>query len=85
MQLWRGAGCPECKGSGFRGRRAIFELMMVDERFHEPIVRRASAQEYFRLAREKGMQTMFDDGLRKAVQGVTTIEELLEATRLTPV
>jgi len=82
VQLWRGAGCAECKGSGYKGRKGIFELMMLDERFHEPIVRRASAQEYFRLAREKGMRTMFEDGLRKVVQGVTTLEELMEATRL---
>ena len=83
VHLWRGAGCAECKGSGYKGRKGIFELMMLDERFHEPIVRRASAQEYFRLAREKGMRTMFEDGLRKVVQGVTSLEELMEATRLT--
>ena len=82
VQLWRGAGCAECKGSGYKGRKGIFELMMLDERFHEPIVRRASAQEYLRLAREKGMRTMFEDGLRKVVQGVTSLEELMEATRL---
>ena len=58
--------------------------MMVDEHFHEPIIKRASAQEYFRLAREQGMRTMFEDGLRKALNGQTTIEELLRVTRLTP-
>ena len=84
VQLWHGAGCPECKESGFRGRQGIFELMMVDEHFHEPIIKRASAQEYFRLAREQGMRTMFEDGLRKALNGQTTIEELLRVTRLTP-
>jgi type IV pilus assembly protein PilB len=83
LQLWHGAGCAECKGTGFWGRKAIFELMVLDERFHEPIVRRAGAQEYFRLARERGMRTMFEDGLAKVVEGMTTIEELLEATRLT--
>ena len=82
MQLWRGAGCSECKQSGYRGRKGIFELMIVDERFHDPIVRRAGAPEYLRLARENGMRTMFEDGLRKTVQGMTTIEELLRATRL---
>jgi type II secretory ATPase GspE/PulE/Tfp pilus assembly ATPase PilB-like protein len=43
--------------------------MMIDERFHEPIVKRAGAPEYLRLARENGMRTMFEDGLIKAVQG----------------
>src|SRR5207247_1014249 len=68
LQLWRGAGCSACKQTGYRGRRGIFELMILDERFHDPIVRRAGAPEYMRLARENGMRTMFEDGLRKAVQ-----------------
>jgi type IV pilus assembly protein PilB len=84
VRLWRGKGCPECKGSGYRGRQGIFELMLLDERFHDPIIRRAGAPEYLRLARENGMRTMFDDGLLKVVQGATTIEELLRVTRLTP-
>jgi type II secretory ATPase GspE/PulE/Tfp pilus assembly ATPase PilB-like protein len=84
VRLWRGKGCPECKGSGYRGRQGIFELMLLDERFHDPIIRRAGAPEYLRLARENGMRTMFEDGLLKVVQGTTTIEELLRVTRLTP-
>jgi type IV pilus assembly protein PilB len=84
VQLWRGEGCPECKQSGFRGRQGIFELMIIDETFHDPIVKRAGAQEFFHLAREQGMRTMFEDGLNKAMLGMTTIEELLRVTRLTP-
>ncbi len=84
LQLWRGAGCPECNQSGYKGRIGIFELMMIDERFHDPILHRAGAPEYLRLAREKGMRTMFEDGVLKAVQGQTTIEELLRMTQLTP-
>ena len=83
LRLWKGAGCRECKQSGYRGRQAIFELMTLDHRFHDPIVRRAGAPEYFRLAREKGMHSMFDDGLRQVLAGNTTIEEVLEATRAT--
>jgi len=81
LRLWKGAGCAECKQSGYRGRQALFELMLLDERFHDPIVRRAGAPDYFRLARERGMQTMFDDGLRQVLAGSTTIEEVLEVTR----
>ena len=83
IRLWRGAGCPECKRTGFKGRQGIFELMLLDERFHDPIVKRAGAPEYLRLAREMGMRTMLEDGLCKAVRGMTTIEELLRVTRLT--
>jgi type IV pilus assembly protein PilB len=77
LQLWRGAGCRACNGSGYKGRLGIFELMAIDERFHDPILHRAGAPEYWRLARERGMRTMFEDGLLKALQGLTTIEELL--------
>jgi type II secretory ATPase GspE/PulE/Tfp pilus assembly ATPase PilB-like protein len=84
MQLWRGNGCPVCKQTGYKGRRGIFELMVLDERFHDPIVHRAGAPEYQRLAREKGMRTMFEDGMIKAARGITTVEELMRETRLTP-
>ena len=83
LHLWRGKGCPVCKQSGYKGRRGIFELMTLDERFHDPIVHRAGAPEFRRLAREQGMITMWDDGLMKAAKGVTTVEELLRTTRLT--
>ena len=81
-RLWRAAGCPECRRTGFKGRQGIFELMVVDETFHDAIVHRAGAQEYARLARASGMRTMFEDGLLKAAQGLTTIEELLETARM---
>ena len=58
--------------------------MTLDERYHDPIVRRAGAPEYFKLAREKGMRTLFEDGLIKATRGITTVDELLRETRLTP-
>lgn len=84
LQLWRGAGCDECSQSGYKGRQGVFEFMVMDERFHDAIVRRAGSPEFARLAREAGMQTMFDDGLRRTFQGTTTVEELLRVTRLTP-
>jgi len=82
LRLWRGRGCRLCNQSGYRGRVGIYELMVLDDRYHDPILRRAGAPEFLRLAQERGMRTMFEDGLLKAVQGVTTIEELLRVTRL---
>ena len=81
-RLWRHVGCSECKTTGYRGRQGVFELMIVDDRFHDPIVRRAGAPEYMRLAVEGGMRTMFEDGVLKSVQGATTMEELMRVTRL---
>jgi type IV pilus assembly protein PilB len=82
LRLWTGSGCAACNESGYKGRQAIFEMMPVDDRFHAPIINRAGAPEFVRLGRERGMRTMFEDGLSKVVQGMTTIEELLETTRL---
>jgi type IV pilus assembly protein PilB len=79
--LWRAVGCDHCHGSGYRGRQAVFEIMTLDERFHAPIIRRAPHSEFVRLAHESGMVSMFDDGLRRAVQGATTLEELLRVAR----
>jgi type II secretory ATPase GspE/PulE/Tfp pilus assembly ATPase PilB-like protein len=82
LQLWRGAGCAACNNTGYKGRQGIFELMVLDERFHDPILRRSGAPEYLRLGREKGMHTMFEDGLRRATLGVTTVEEVLRVTTI---
>jgi type IV pilus assembly protein PilB len=79
-RLFKGRGCAECKYSGYRGRSALNELMVIDERFHDPIMNRAAPSEYARLAKEKGMRTMFEDGVMKAVMGTTTLEELFKVT-----
>jgi type IV pilus assembly protein PilB len=83
LRLWQGKGCPACNQSGYKGRLGIYELMILDERFHDPILHRAGAPEFSRLGREKGMRSMFDDGVLKAMRGLTTIEELLRVTKLT--
>jgi type IV pilus assembly protein PilB len=82
LKLFRGRGCNTCNQSGYKGRVGIYELMVVDERFHDPIIKRAGAPEFERLGRERGMTSMFEDGVLKATQGVTTVEELLRVTRM---
>lgn len=82
LKLYRGRGCTVCNQSGYKGRIGIYELMIIDERFHDPIIKRAGAPEFERLGNERGMTSMFDDGIIKATQGVTTVEELLRVTRL---
>lgn len=81
LTLWKAAGCPECHNSGFKGRQAIFEIMTLNEAFHAPIIRRAAHSEFAELAKASGMQSMFEDGMRRALEGVTTVEELLRVTR----
>jgi general secretion pathway protein E len=56
-------------------------LLVNDERFHLPIANRAGASEFYRIAREGGMVTMFEDGMIKARKGLTTIDEVMRVTR----
>ncbi|MFK8066681.1 MAG: GspE/PulE family protein [Gammaproteobacteria bacterium] len=80
-EFWQGKGCQSCKGSGYRGRQAIYEVLIVDEDFHEPIISGANSAELTKLARQKGMRSMLEDGLDKAAQGITTIDEVLRVVR----
>jgi type IV pilus assembly protein PilB len=78
--LYRGVGCETCGGSGYNGRYGIHELLVVDDDIEGAIVREASALELRDLAVEKGMKTLRQDGIYKAFQGVTTLEEVLART-----
>ncbi|MDT7042368.1 GspE/PulE family protein [Candidatus Nitronereus thalassa] len=76
-RLWEGKGCELCGGSGYRGRIGIFEILAFDERYHEAILHGPDLKEIARLAKEAGMRTMIEDGIDKALNGVTTVEEVL--------
>ncbi len=80
-RLWRSTGCAACNNSGYRGRQGIFELMKIHGAMHDAIVHRAGAHEFHRLAREGGLVSMYDYGIRLAVQGTTSLQELLRVTR----
>ena len=81
MQLYRGRGCDECRGTGYRGRTAIYELFPITEDVRSLILRRATSREIRRQAIEAGMTTLRDDGWAKACDGLTTIEEILRVTQ----
>jgi general secretion pathway protein E len=81
ITLYRAIGCSECGGSGYHGRTSIFEVMPVDNSIRRLILRRAEAIELQSLAVEQGMRTMYQDGMMKALDGETTIEEVLKVTR----
>jgi general secretion pathway protein E len=80
-QLYRSVGCPACNGRGYRGRRMILELMVLDDEIRSLVLRQAEAREIQAAAIRGGMQTMYADGLHKALAGTTTIEEVLRVTR----
>jgi general secretion pathway protein E len=78
---WRRAvGCPACQGTGYRGRLGIYELVDVTERMQELILARAPAERLRALASEQGGRTLREDGLLKARQGVTSVEEVVRVT-----
>jgi general secretion pathway protein E len=81
VTLYRAPGCEECHGTGFFGRTSIFETLVVDDAIRRLILRRAESNELQRTAAEAGMTTMYDDGMRKALAGETTFEEVLRVTR----
>jgi excisionase family DNA binding protein len=78
-QRHRGRGCDRCRNTGYKGRIGLFEVMVVDESMAEAILRGASGDELQDLALERGMLTLFADGARKVVEGITTPDEVRRA------
>jgi len=76
-----GAGCDACRGSGYRGRTAIHELLVIDDAVRRLVMARAEAAAVRRHAAGAGMATLRDDGFAKARRGVTTVAEVLRATQ----
>lgn len=76
----RGKGCSYCNKTGYRGRLAIYELMNMSSQIREMTFKGESTQVIRKLARKQGMRTLFEDGMIKALKGVTTIDEVLRIT-----
>jgi type IV pilus assembly protein PilB len=74
--FFRGAGCPACHGTGYRGRMGLFEWLRVSEPMRELIGRRAGPLELRQEARAQGWRTLREDGLRAVFEGATTLEEV---------
>ncbi len=77
----RGQGCANCQNSGFRGRRAVFEVMPMSPRIRELAFEAAPTQDINKAAIAEGMSTLYDDGLQKVMNGVTTIEEVVRVAK----
>ena len=81
--IYRAAGCDHCEYQGYRGRLAIMEMLRLDHDIDDLIARRATQREIRRLAHEKGFRTLADDGLRRVLDGSTSIEEVGRVIDLT--
>lgn len=77
VTLYKGDGCPKCNNTGYSGRMGIFEVMLLSPVVGQMIMQERSAGEINKQAQEEGMITMVQDGFMKALEGMTTIEEVL--------
>ncbi len=82
LVLWTGKGCEACQFTGYSGRIPLAELLDVDEEVRSLILEKARTSTIRQRLLARGWQTLLDDGLRKAAQGLTTAEELLRAVSL---
>ncbi|MGE5090220.1 MAG: type II secretion system ATPase GspE [Candidatus Levyibacteriota bacterium] len=81
ITLWHARGCSHCSNTGYIGRISILEMMPMTDALRSLVMKHATATELRAEAIREGMVTMYEDGLRKALKGVTTFEEVLRATR----
>jgi general secretion pathway protein E len=80
-RLFRGKGCEECRGTGYRGRMGIYELFPITEDARSLMLRRAASRDIRQYAISAGMVTLRMDGWRRACEGLTTVEEILRVTQ----
>ena len=79
----RGKGCSYCQKKGYRGRMALFEIMPVTGKIRELIFANSTSTELRKMAITQGMSTLYIDGIRKAIEGVTTLEEVYRVAKKT--
>ncbi|MDD4117295.1 MAG: type II secretion system protein GspE [Opitutae bacterium] len=79
-ELFHGKGCADCQFTGYRGRLGIYEIFQIDDQVRNLVFEQVSSTELRIKARELGMRTLREDGLRKVVAGITTLEEVLRVT-----
>lgn len=81
QQFYRPVGCSNCNGSGYKGRTIIGEMLLMSDTLRQMVLHRAEARQIHQTAVNEGMRPMFRHGLAKAAAGITTIEEVLRATK----
>ncbi len=81
-ELFHGTGCEHCRNSGYAGRVGIYELLVINDVFRDMINKDSSVSNMRRTFHESGQPSLFDDGIKKVKQGLTTIEEVLRVTEV---
>jgi general secretion pathway protein E len=80
-RIYVGRGCPDCRGTGFRGRIGLYELLLVDDRCREIVQARGNATQIREAAIQAGLQLLQDDGVAKILDAKTTVGEVLRVAR----
>jgi general secretion pathway protein E/type IV pilus assembly protein PilB len=81
--LYRAVGCDQCDFQGYRGRMAIMEILKMDGELDELIAQRRTGRELHKAAMAKGFRTLADDGVRRVLDGSTSVDELIRVVDLT--
>lgn len=84
MRLWHAKGCRACGFTGYKGRSAIHEVLVMDDPIRRLVLKHEDSGVIQEQARKAGMRTIYEDGLLKALKGVTTLEEVLRVAEETP-
>jgi general secretion pathway protein E len=79
--LWRGTGCKECLGTGYKGRTGVYEILMISDSIKTTILKTSDSNIIKKQGVAEGLHTLREDGARKVEDGVTTIEEVLRVTQ----
>ena len=79
MTFHRGAGCPKCRGTGYKGRIGLYEFFKPNQRLRD-VIMSGDVSHLYQIAVEEGMKTLRHDGLAKVRDGITTIEEVFRVT-----
>ena len=79
--IYQAEGCEECGHTGYSGRSAIIELLLITPEIRKLISNNADAEEIYQTARKEGLRVMYEDGMRKVAEGITTIQEVLRITQ----
>ena len=78
-KLWRGKGCRDCRNTGYAGRKAVYELLIMNDELRELVVQRKSAAQLLVVAKKHGLKLLIDDGFRLVRKGTTTVDEVLRS------
>ncbi len=79
-ELWMPQGCEKCRNTGYSGRVGIYEMLAIDDTLRDVIARNPNVSEFRRLCLERGMNSLRGDGINKATEGLTSIQEVLRVT-----